>query len=154
MAAIGTVLGDLRGRHWTDIDCRPMALTTRSRATWCPWSLTRVPNPLEFGILIGMSDGRISDSWRSPWGQVFSANTVNTGIYVMEHEVLAEVPAGAGGPGRSPTGSQGLVKAGRAGCKAGWPRGVMEGRFAGRNERLLKDNGGRLVRPVESGHRG
>src|SRR6266571_4485418 len=39
-------------------------------------------------------DGRIQRFLEKPtWGQVFS-DTVNTGIYVMEPEVLAEVPAG------------------------------------------------------------
>jgi mannose-1-phosphate guanylyltransferase / phosphomannomutase len=56
--------------------------------------LARVPNPLEFGIIIVGEDGRIQRFLEKPtWGQVFS-DTVNTGIYVMEPEVLAEVPAG------------------------------------------------------------
>jgi mannose-1-phosphate guanylyltransferase/phosphomannomutase len=54
--------------------------------------LTRVPDPLEFGIVIADEDGRIQRFLEKPtWGQVFS-DTVNTGIYVMEPEVLAEVP--------------------------------------------------------------
>ena len=53
-----------------------------------------MPNPLEFGIIIVDEDGRIQRFLEKPtWGQVFS-DTVNTGIYVMEPEVLAEVPAG------------------------------------------------------------
>ncbi|MEP7026534.1 MAG: sugar phosphate nucleotidyltransferase, partial [Actinomycetota bacterium] len=56
--------------------------------------LTRVPNPLEFGIVIADEEGRIQRFLEKPtWGQVFS-DTVNTGIYVMEPEVLAEVPSG------------------------------------------------------------
>ena len=61
--------------------------------------LTRVPDPLEFGIVIVDDDGRIQRFLEKPtWGQVFS-DTVNTGIYVMEPEVLAELS-----PGRWPTG--------------------------------------------------
>ena len=53
-----------------------------------------MPNPLEFGIIIVDEDGRIQRFLEKPtWGQVFS-DTVNTGIYVMEPEVLAEVRAG------------------------------------------------------------
>ena len=53
-----------------------------------------MPNPLEFGIIIVDDDGRIQRFLEKPtWGQVFS-DTVNTGIYVMEPEVLAEVAAG------------------------------------------------------------
>ena len=53
-----------------------------------------MPNPLEFGIIIVDDDGRMQRFLEKPtWGQVFS-DTVNTGIYVMEPEVLAEVAAG------------------------------------------------------------
>jgi mannose-1-phosphate guanylyltransferase/phosphomannomutase len=52
-----------------------------------------VPDPLEFGIVIADEDGRIQRFLEKPtWGQVFS-DTVNTGVYIMEPEVLAEVSA-------------------------------------------------------------
>jgi len=58
--------------------------------------LARVPDPLEFGIVIQTEDGRIERFLEKPtWGQVFS-DTVNTGIYVMEPEVFDHVE-----PGRS-----------------------------------------------------
>src|ERR1700761_6134646 len=57
-------------------------------------ALAKVPDPLEFGIVITEDDGQIQRFLEKPtWGQVFS-DTVNTGIYVMEPEVLAEVPPG------------------------------------------------------------
>ncbi len=47
-----------------------------------------MPDPLEFGITILDDDGRVQRFLEKPtWGQVFS-DTVNTGIYVMEPEVL------------------------------------------------------------------
>ena len=50
--------------------------------------LTRVPNPLEFGITIVDEHGKVERFLEKPtWGQVFS-DTVNTGIYVMEPEVF------------------------------------------------------------------
>src|SRR6266403_1778917 len=53
--------------------------------------LKRVPNPLEFGIIIIDDDGRVQRFLEKPtWGQVFS-DTANTGIYVMEPEVLDHV---------------------------------------------------------------
>jgi len=56
--------------------------------------LARMPNPLEFGIVITDEDGRVQRFLEKPtWGQVFS-DTVNTGVYVMEPEVLGEVPPG------------------------------------------------------------
>ncbi|HWG94251.1 MAG TPA: mannose-1-phosphate guanyltransferase, partial [Mycobacteriales bacterium] len=51
-------------------------------------------DPLEFGIVITDDEGRVERFLEKPsWGQVFS-DTVNTGIYVMEPEVLATVPRG------------------------------------------------------------
>ena len=56
--------------------------------------LTRVPDPLEFGITIVDEEGRVERFLEKPtWGQVFS-DTVNTGIYVMEPEVFDYVEAG------------------------------------------------------------
>jgi mannose-1-phosphate guanylyltransferase/phosphomannomutase len=55
--------------------------------------LTRVPNPLEFGITIVDDEGKVERFLEKPtWGQVFS-DTVNTGIYVMEPEVFDYVAA-------------------------------------------------------------
>ena len=57
---------------------------------------TRVPNPLEYGIVVFDDEGRIRRFLEKPsWGQVFS-DTVNTGIYVLEPEVLDYID-----PGRS-----------------------------------------------------
>jgi mannose-1-phosphate guanylyltransferase/phosphomannomutase len=55
--------------------------------------LKSVENPLDFGIVITEEDGRISCFLEKPsWEQVFS-DTVNTGIYVLEHTALAEIPS-------------------------------------------------------------
>jgi mannose-1-phosphate guanylyltransferase/phosphomannomutase len=55
--------------------------------------LKSVDNPLEFGIVVTDDDGRVERFLEKPsWGQVFS-DTINTGIYVLEPEVLRHVPA-------------------------------------------------------------
>ncbi|MCL5885198.1 MAG: sugar phosphate nucleotidyltransferase [Deltaproteobacteria bacterium] len=57
--------------------------------------LTRVPNPLQYGIVLTEEDGRIVRFLEKPsWGEVFS-DTVNTGIYILEPEVLSLIPPGA-----------------------------------------------------------
>jgi mannose-1-phosphate guanylyltransferase/phosphomannomutase len=54
--------------------------------------LKAVENPLEFGIVVTDEDGRVERFLEKPsWGQVFS-DTINTGIYVLEPEVLRHVP--------------------------------------------------------------
>ncbi len=56
-------------------------------------ALTRVPNPLQFGIVTTDADGRVRRFLEKPtWGEVFS-DTVNAGIYVVEKATLAEAPA-------------------------------------------------------------
>ncbi|MCX6154359.1 MAG: sugar phosphate nucleotidyltransferase [Candidatus Kapabacteria bacterium] len=54
--------------------------------------LTRVPMPLQYGIVMTDSDGKITRFLEKPsWGQVFS-DTINTGIYILEPEVLDMIP--------------------------------------------------------------
>ena len=54
--------------------------------------LKSVENPLEFGIVVTDEDGRVERFLEKPsWGQVFS-DTINTGIYVIEPEVLKHIP--------------------------------------------------------------
>jgi mannose-1-phosphate guanylyltransferase/phosphomannomutase len=56
--------------------------------------LTRVENPLAFGVVITDKEGRITRFLEKPsWGEVFS-DTINTGIYILEPEVLGLMPEG------------------------------------------------------------
>ena len=66
--------------------------STRSRAPRSRSGSKSVENPLEFGIVVTDEEGRIERFLEKPsWGQVFS-DTINTGIYVIEPEVLKHVP--------------------------------------------------------------
>lgn len=54
--------------------------------------LTRVKNPLQFGVVITNDDGKISRFLEKPsWGEVFS-DTINTGIYILEPEAFERIP--------------------------------------------------------------
>ncbi len=54
--------------------------------------LTRVPNPLQYGIVMTDKEGKITRFLEKPsWGQVFT-DTINTGIYILEPEVLKYIP--------------------------------------------------------------
>src|SRR6266581_3906187 len=84
----------ISGDALTDIDLSELVKFHKDNGALVTVGLTRVPDPLEFGIIIVDDDGRIQRFLEKPtWGQVFS-DTVNTGIYVMEPEVLARLPAG------------------------------------------------------------
>src|ERR1700690_3213845 len=84
----------ISGDALTDMDLTALVTFHKEKGALVTVGLARVPNPLEFGIVITQEDGQIQRFLEKPtWGQVFS-DTVNTGLYVMEPEVLAEVPPG------------------------------------------------------------
>lgn len=84
----------ISGDAMTDIDLTELVRFHRKQQAMVTVCLTRVANPLDFGITILGEDGRVVRFLEKPtWGQVFS-DTVNSGIYVMEPEVFDHVPAG------------------------------------------------------------
>ena len=57
-------------------------------------TLTSVTDPLQFGVVITDKNARITKFLEKPgWGEVFS-DTINTGIYILEPEVLELIPEG------------------------------------------------------------
>ncbi|GLZ12727.1 mannose-1-phosphate guanyltransferase [Actinomadura sp. NBRC 104425] len=84
----------ISGDALTDMDLTDLVRAHERNGALVTIGLTRVPDPLEFGIIIVDGQGRVQRFLEKPtWGQVFS-DTVNTGIYVMEPEVLDHVAAG------------------------------------------------------------
>jgi len=84
----------ISGDALCDVDLGELIAAHRERGASVTIGLKSVENPLEFGIVVTDDDGRIERFLEKPsWGQVFS-DTINTGIYVVEPEVLRHVPAG------------------------------------------------------------
>ena len=82
----------ISGDALCDVDLRAMLETHRERGAAVTIGLKSVDNPLEFGIVVTDEDGRIERFLEKPsWGQVFS-DTINTGIYILEPEVLTHIP--------------------------------------------------------------
>ena len=82
----------ISGDALTDIDLSEVIAFHKDRGAMVTIALKRVPDPLEFGVVITDADGRIERFLEKPtWGQVFS-DTINTGIYVIEPEVLDHIP--------------------------------------------------------------
>jgi len=76
----------------TDFDLSKAIEFHRERKAAATIVLTRVPNPLQYGIVLTDEDGRIVRFLEKPsWGEVFS-DTINTGIYILEPEVLSLIP--------------------------------------------------------------
>jgi len=82
----------ISGDALSDIDLGKVVEFHREQGAACTIGLKAVENPLEFGIVVTREDGRVERFLEKPtWGQVFS-DTVNTGIYVLEPEVLDHIP--------------------------------------------------------------
>jgi mannose-1-phosphate guanylyltransferase/phosphomannomutase len=80
------------GDALTDLDLTAVIDFHRSRGAAATLVLKRMKDPLEFGIVMTDESGRIERFLEKPtWGQVFT-DTINTGIYVLEPEVLDLIP--------------------------------------------------------------
>ncbi|HET8892788.1 MAG TPA: sugar phosphate nucleotidyltransferase [Gaiellaceae bacterium] len=82
----------ISGDALCDVDLTRLVEFHRERNASVTIGLKSVPNPLDFGIVVTDDEGRVERFLEKPsWGQVFS-DTINTGIYVLEPEVLKHVP--------------------------------------------------------------
>jgi len=78
----------ISGDAMTDIDLNKVIEFHKAKRSKVTLTLYRVPNPLEYGVIIVDDEGRIQRFLEKPsWGEVIS-DTVNTGIYVIEPEIL------------------------------------------------------------------
>jgi mannose-1-phosphate guanylyltransferase/phosphomannomutase len=85
----------ISGDALCDVDLTKLAEFHREQGAAVTIGLKSVDNPLEFGIVVTDEDGRVERFLEKPsWGQVFS-DTINTGIYVIEPEVLRHIPTTA-----------------------------------------------------------
>src|SRR3982074_1030082 len=82
----------ISGDALCDVDLTKLVEFHREKKASVTIGLKSVENPLEFGIVVTDEDGRVERFLEKPsWGQVFS-DTINTGIYVLDAEVLKHVP--------------------------------------------------------------
>lgn len=78
----------ISGDALTDLDLSRAVEFHKKQGSMATLVLTRVDCPLEYGVVITGKDGKITQFLEKPgWSEVFS-DTVNTGIYVLEPEVL------------------------------------------------------------------
>jgi len=84
----------ISGDLLTDFDLGALIERHTEKGALASITLTRVQDPLQFGVVITDPQERITKFLEKPgWGEVFS-DTINTGIYVLEPEVLELIPAG------------------------------------------------------------
>lgn len=82
----------LSGDVITDFDLTHAWNFHKERGDLATMVLTRVHNPLPFGVVITDETNKVTRFLEKPtWGEVFS-DTINTGIYIMEPEILDRIP--------------------------------------------------------------
>lgn len=84
----------ISGDVLTDFDLTKAVKYHESRKAMATLVLTRVTNPLQYGVVITDQDSKIERFLEKPsWGEVFS-DTINTGIYVLDPKVFEIIPEG------------------------------------------------------------
>lgn len=84
----------ISGDAVTDCDLDQAVRFHKEKGALATLVLTVVPCPLEYGVVVTEKDGRITRFLEKPgWSEVFS-DQVNTGIYILEPEVLDFIKRG------------------------------------------------------------
>ncbi|MEA1918180.1 MAG: sugar phosphate nucleotidyltransferase [Campylobacterota bacterium] len=78
----------------TNFDFKKISKFHKEKKSKLTITLTSVENPLQFGVVIANEEHKIEKFLEKPsWGEVFS-DTINTGIYLIEPEILNYIPHG------------------------------------------------------------
>ncbi len=82
----------LNGDIFTDLDITAMIGFHRARKARATIALTPVDDPTSYGLIETSAEGRVSRFLEKPaWSEV-TTNMVNAGTYVLEPDVLAQIP--------------------------------------------------------------
>lgn len=82
----------ISGDVLTDFDLKKAIDFHTKKKAMATIVLTRVANPLQYGVVITDNEGKIERFLEKPsWGEVFS-DTINTGLYILDPSVLDLIP--------------------------------------------------------------
>ncbi|MBE9078378.1 mannose-1-phosphate guanyltransferase [Romeria aff. gracilis LEGE 07310] len=84
----------ISGDSITDFDLQEALRFHREKGAKATMVLTRVPNPIEFGVVITDDENRVVRFLEKPSTSEIFSDTVNTGTYILEPEMLDYLPAG------------------------------------------------------------
>ncbi len=84
----------LSGDGITDIDLSEAFEFHRKKGALATMVLTRVSDPTEYGLVHTDGDGRIASFTEKPAWKKVDGDTANTGIYILEPEILDLIPEG------------------------------------------------------------
>jgi mannose-1-phosphate guanylyltransferase / phosphomannomutase len=82
----------ISGDSITDFNLQAAIAYHKQKGAKATIVLTRVPNPVEFGVVITDKEGRIQRFLEKPSSSEIFSDTVNTGTYILEPEVLEYLP--------------------------------------------------------------
>lgn len=82
----------ISGDSITDMDLSAAIAFHREKGSKATLVLTRVPNPVEFGVVITDEEQRIRRFLEKPSTSEIFSDTVNTGTYILEPDVLDYLP--------------------------------------------------------------
>lgn len=83
----------ISGDSITDFNLTEAIKFHKERGSKATLVLTRVPNPIEFGVVITDENNRIKRFLEKPSTSEIFSDTVNTGTYILEPEVLDYLPS-------------------------------------------------------------
>jgi mannose-1-phosphate guanylyltransferase/phosphomannomutase len=83
----------ISGDSITDFDLTAAIAFHKQKRSKATLILTRVPNPIEFGVVITDEQGHINRFLEKPSASEIFSDTVNTGTYILEPEVLEYLPS-------------------------------------------------------------
>ncbi|MFC1913479.1 sugar phosphate nucleotidyltransferase [Chloroflexota bacterium] len=83
----------LNGDIFTDLDISAMIKYHQERGAKATIALTPVDDPTSYGLIETDSDGRVARFVEKPDRSEISTNMINAGTYILEPEVLAQIPA-------------------------------------------------------------
>lgn len=84
----------ISGDSLTDVDLSAAIAFHREKGAKATLVLARVPDPLEFGVVMTDAEQRICRFLEKPSHSEVFSDTINTGTYILEPEVLKYLPDG------------------------------------------------------------
>lgn len=90
----GTFLA-LNGDIFTDLDITAMVDFHRKNGAVATIALTPVDDPTRYGVIEADKQGKVARFLEKPSRDEVTTNMINAGTYVLEPEVLAQIPSGA-----------------------------------------------------------
>jgi mannose-1-phosphate guanylyltransferase len=84
----------LNGDIFTDLDITAMIDFHRQHRAEATIAVTPVDDPTAYGLIETDKGGRISRFREKPRPEEVTTNLINAGVYVLEPEILARIPAG------------------------------------------------------------